>query len=346
MSACGYLWSVPAPTRLVPAAVPAIGEWCRARRRQRPMLVGGRSLTAPPRGLGAVHALEDEGLAVWAFDRAASPAIATVADAVAGYHFEDCDCVIAIGGAVAMEVAKAVALMAGQRSPYRLLAAEPGADGEPVDASGIPPLLVVPATPAAALAIGAVAWIADDSGVARPVRHPALRPGEAILAEDLVAAVPNPVWRRSAAVASLMASDAGVAAAELDDLLADAGDAGGPVRTALRLASAVEGASGPRRRLALTAAIAGGGDFTAAMAWLTAPAGWLDTARARLDEGRPGPAGGWSDAGSTLPMARIARMVREACGPDDARDLDRILAGVGIDLADVPRRRGRQGRAP
>lgn len=349
MSASGYLWSVPAPTRLAPSAVPAIGEWCRARRRLRPMLVGGSSLTAPPQGLGAVHALEAEGLAVWAFDRAASPAIATVADAVAGYHFENCDCVIAIGGAVAMEVAKAVALMVGQRSPYRLLAVEPGAGGEPVDASGIPALLVVPTTPAAALAVGAAVWIADDSGVARPVRHPALRPGEAILAEDLVAAVPASVQRRSAAVAALVAFDAGVAAAELDALLAGDGGVGGPLRTALRLSSALEGASGPRRRLALTAAVAGGGDFAATLAGLTRPAGWLDEVLGRLaeyraGESRAGDAGTGSDAGSVLPMDRLALMARVACGPDDARELDRLLAEWGIDPGEVRRRGGRRGR--
>ena len=338
MTACGYLWGVPAPTRLVATAVPAIVAWCRSRRLRRPMLVGGGSLTAAPRGLGIVHALESEGLAVWAFDRAASPSLVAVADAVAGYHFENCDAVIAIGGGVAMEVAKAAALMTAQRSPYRDLAAEPGGDGEPVDASGIPALLAVPTTPAAALAVGAAAWIADDAGIARPLRHPALRPGEAILAADLVAAVPPAASDRSVALAALIAADAGVPEPELAGLLGDAGAApaaGDPMRAALGLAAAVEGAGGPRRRIALTAAVASGADFGATMAALAAPASWLDGVRARLGPALDAP-----------PLdARMVRAARSACGPEDAADLDGVAETAGLDGTDAPRRRGRRGRA-
>lgn len=326
-----------APTRLAATAVPAVAEWCRARRLRRPMLVGGGSLTAAPQGWGVVHALEAEGLAVWGFDRAASPSLVTAADAVAGYHFEGCDSVIAIGGAVAMEVAKATALMVGQRRPYRSLAGEPGAEGEPVDASSIPALLAVPSTPAAALAVGAAVWIADDAGVARPLRHPALRPGEAILADDLVAAVPPAVQARSAAVAALIASDAGVAEPELDAVLATAGDAGEAMRAALRLAAAVEGASGPRRRLALTAAVAGGAEFAPAMIALTDPAGWIETVRTRLQAGAPGDWG----PGDWRPDAGVVWATREACGPGDAEELDRVLETLGIGRGEPPRRRGR-----
>lgn len=332
MTACGYLWGVPAPTRLVPSAVPAIVEWCRARRLRRPMLVGSASLTAAPTGIAVVHALEAEGLAVWAFDRSASPSLVTVADAVAGYHFENCDCVIAIGGGVAMEVARAAALMTGQRRPYRELASEPGADGVPVDASGIPPLLAVPATPAAALAVGAAAWIADEAGVARPLRHPALRPAEAILADDMVAAVPPAVRGSSAAVAALIAADAGVPASALDGLLAaEAG--GGPMREALGLAAAVEGAGNPRRRLALTAAVLSGAGFAATMAALTAPSDWLAVVRERL---------GTDEQAALDP--RILRIVRSACGPADAVALDAVVAGLGLEEGAAPRRRGRRER--
>jgi|GEM_PF-773207 len=335
MTACGYLWGIPTPTRLAATAVPAIGEWCRVRRLRRPMLVGGGSLTVAPRGLGIVHALEAEDLAVWAFDRATSPSLATVADAVAGYHFEGCDCVIAIGGGVAMEVARATALMSVQRTPYRELAPEPGAPGEPVDASDIPPLLVVPSTPAAALAVGAATWIADDAGAARPLRHPALRSGEAILADDLVAAVPGRTRIRSAAVAALIAADAGVPAPDLADLLTPVVAEDPPMRAALHLAAAIEGASGPRRRVALTAAVVSGADFATTMAALTAPADWLDAACNRLGA-----------VGSDLvpPDARILRIARDACGPDDAAALDRVLESLGLSGGDGPRRRGRRGR--
>ena len=206
-----YLWSGLVPVRLAPEAVPAIVDWCRSRKVLRPMAVVSGPLAAGSTGLALVHAIEAAGLAVWTFDRAAGASLATVADAVASYHFENRDAVIALGGAVALDVSKATALMSGQRTPYRSLAADPGAEGSPVDASAVAPLLAIPATPAAALSVGAAVWIADETGVARPLRHPALRPTEAILAGDLLSAVPDGSALRSAAVAALIAGDAGVA---------------------------------------------------------------------------------------------------------------------------------------
>lgn len=332
MGDADFLWSGPVPVRFAPAALTAIADWCRARRIVRPALIGGGSLTAAPLGLGLVHGLEARGFAVWTFDRATNPTIAAVADAVAGYHFEFCDAVIAIGGAAAMDVAKAVALMAGQRNPYRLLAPDPGADGEPVDASGIPPVLAVPTTPAAALAANAVIWIADEAGVARPLRHPALRPSEAILAGDLVDRLPPAVHRRSAAVAALTAVDAGAATTAAARVADPGQDLDAVMRAALEVAAPVEAARGPRRRLALTAAIAGGADFAATMLGLAEPADWLSDLRDLLG------------VDGVLPAPALVRAAREACEPHDAAAVDAVLISVGIDPLSVAGRRGRRGR--
>jgi len=304
------------------------------------MLVGGHSLGTPPLGLSVVHGLEAEGLAVWAFDRASSPTVGTVAEAVAGYGFEGCDAVVAIGGGVVMEVAKAAALMVGQRSPYRALADRPGADGDPVDASGVPALLLVPATPAAALGAGAVAWIADETGAARPVRHPVLRPAEAILAGDQVDAVADAAHARSAGVAALIAADAGAPEPDIAALLAPGAGRAEAMERALRLSAVIEAASGPRRRLALTAAVAGGGDFARILTALTAPADWLDVVRERLA------VLGMQGIGVELAGldARTVRAAREACGAADAAELDRVLNGMELAFEAAPRRRGRRGR--
>lgn len=336
MSGFEYLWSVPVPTRLSASALPAIVDWCRARHVSRPMLVGGPSLTATPQALALIHGLEATGLAVRVFDRAGTPSLATVAEAVAGYHFEDCQAVIAIGGAVSMDVAKGAVLMAAQRSPYGALADEPGADGDPVDTSALAPLLVVPATVAAALAVGAVVWIADEVGAARPVRHPALRPSEAVLADDLVNAVPEEVQARSAALAALVAGDAGCTVAEVEGLLRPGGSTTGRMRTALELAATVEGARGLRRRLALTAAVAGGLDFALTLSALMGETAWISDIRGRLGGGASDPA---------LPGANLVRTARAACGTGDLGAFDAMLAGQGIAVPEGPRRRGRRGRA-
>ncbi len=332
-----YLWSGLVPVRLAPEAVAAIVDWCRSRRVLRPMAVVGGPLVAGAPGLALVHAIEAEGLALWTFDRATSASLSTVADAVASYHFENCDAVIGIGGAVALEVAKATALMSGQRNPYGALAAEPGADGVPVDAFAVASLLVVPLTPAAALSVGAAVWIADETGIARPLRHPALRPAEAILADDLLTSVLDGTVLRSAAVAALIVADAGAADDASLGLLRSQVGPGAIVRAGLDLAGLVEAGTGPRRRLALGAAVAAGLGFATTMATLAAPAGWLPAACRRLK----------LDETATPPRAlepSIIRATRAACGPEALAALDRVLAELGLAPADAPRRRSRRGR--
>lgn len=330
ISGDGYLWSVPAPARLAPAALPAIVDWCRSRRVERPMLVGGSWLSALPRGPALLHGLEAAGLAVWVFDRAASPTLAVVADAVAGYHFEGCDAVVAVGGGTATEIGKAAALLTGQRRPYRSLAPDPGIPAETVDASAVPPLLAVPATATAAAATCGALWIADEAGIARPFRHPALRPTEAILADDMVRAVPAAAAARAAAILALLAGDAGEAADGIAALAAS-GSAGGAVRAGFGLAAALEAAPSPRRRLALTAAAAGGVDFGRAMLALSNDAEWPAAVSGPIGPG-------------ILPDAALARLARSACGPTEAGAMDAVLAAAGITVTAAPRRRGRRER--
>lgn len=335
MDGVEYLWSGPVATRLSTTALPAIVDWCRARRVTRPMLVGGGSLTATPRALALVHALEAAELAVWCFDRATTPSISVVADAVASYHFENCDALIAIGSAVAMDVAKGAALMAGQRSPYSALACDPGGEGVPVDASALPPLLALPATPSAAMAVGGVIWIADEMGAARPVRHPALRPGEAVLADDTVMSVPDDARGRSSALAALVAADAGCPDAAVAGLMEPGVSAVTTMRRALAMASTIEGARAPRRRLALTSSVIGGLDFGQTMLALLGQACWRTDAQARL--------GGTPTDVSSL-SADLIRSTRGVCGTSDLIEVDRTLGLLGVEQPGAPRRRGRRGR--
>ncbi|EDP61472.1 hypothetical protein BAL199_22117 [alpha proteobacterium BAL199] len=299
------------------------------------MLVGGASLTATPQAFSLVHALEAAELAVWCFDRATMPSVAVVADAVASYHFENCDALIAIGGAVAMDVAKGTALMTGQRNPFSALASDPGGEGVPMDVSAVPPLLVLPATPAAAMSVGGAIWIADETGAARPVRHPALRPSEAVLADDVIAGVPDGVCNRSSALAALVAADAGCSDAAIGGLLEPSVPAGTMMRRGLDLASAIEGARGPRRRLALTSSVIGGLDFGQMMLTLVGEPRWLGEAQARLGD-RP--------ADRTELGGDLVRSARSACGSDDLTEVDRVLEALGFELPGTPRRRGRRGR--
>ena len=107
------------------------------------------------------------------------------------------------------------------------------------------------------------------------------------------------------------------------------------MRPALKLASAVEGAQGLRRRLALTAAVAGGMDFAWTLSALLGETDWMPEVRLRLGPVPPEP---------LLPGADLIWSARAACGLADRAGFDGMLADRGIDVPEGPRRRGRQGR--
>lgn len=212
------LWGGPAPVRRSDA-MSEIAHCCAALAIRRPLVVGGPSLTEVAGGLPFLHAIERAGIAVRVFDRARSLDIATVADAVATFHFEACDGVIAVGGGLALEIAKTAALMTGQTRPLASFfedLQEPGAADawRAVDGSGVAPWIAVPATPFAATLCGGATVLVDAFTAPRLLRHPGLRPRLTVVDPALCARVPPDIWSRSLAAAVVLAACAELGAVD------------------------------------------------------------------------------------------------------------------------------------
>jgi hypothetical protein len=249
------IWGGPAPVRLGPAAV-EISRWCAASGILRPLLIGGEPAGRIDHLLPLVHELEGEGVSVRLFDKARSADTTTVAEAVAAFHFEDCDGVIALGGAIVMTVAKAAALMVGQNRPFPDFVE--GLDGSwlAIPARSIAASIAVPTTPLAAAFCGGAALVADDLMRACVVRHPKLRPDFIVIDEALTEAVPADAWEISEMATAVLAADAGC---RMADLKPDQSPAWSPGRmlaeVAARLSGPVEAAMSVRHRLSVAIAV-------------------------------------------------------------------------------------------
>lgn len=241
------IWGGPAPVRVGPAAA-EISRWCEAGGILRPLLIGGEPAGRLDLLLPLVHELEGEGVSVRLFDKARSADTTTVAEAVAAFHFEDCDGVIAVGGAVAMTVAKAAALMVGQNRPFPDFVE--GLDGSwlAIPADSIAPSIAVPTTPLAAAFCGGVALVADDLMRACVVRHPELRSDFIVIDEALTETVPADAWEISEMAAAVLAADAGC-------VMTQGGPAQVLAEVAARISGPVERTMSIRHRLSVAIAI-------------------------------------------------------------------------------------------
>ncbi|NQW08490.1 MAG: iron-containing alcohol dehydrogenase [Alphaproteobacteria bacterium] len=172
-------WGGPAPLDIGQPADEALRTWISQYGLKRPLFVTEGDDRGPIDPL--VYRLEAAGVSVQSFDRAHGANIAVVADAVAQYHFEGCDGLIAVGGWTPTMVAKATALMVGQRVPLSALSETLGADRALVDPTAIPPLAVVADTIDAAAATGGLIHIIDDAAAPMVLRHVGLRPRLMIL---------------------------------------------------------------------------------------------------------------------------------------------------------------------
>jgi hypothetical protein len=246
-----------------------LAGWCLLHGITRPLVLGGRPIAEIDILLPLIHALEARGLSVRPCDRARSADTLAVGEAVAAYHLDDCDGVIALGGAVAMEVAKATVLMVGQHRPFVDFIEDGGADPEAepwltASEQEMPRWIAVPTTPLAAAYCGGATVLADDMSRACCVRHPGLRPERVIVDASLSTAIDEDVWRQSLRAAYHVMIDAGASAgaaeitAEMDieDLL---------VHLAARGAGPIEAHVGVLRRLAVSVAARKGARLSAGL---------------------------------------------------------------------------------
>lgn len=220
------IWGGVVALRVGLSAADAIRAWAGPRAARRLLLVheaGARPDTLIP-------VLERAGLAVFPFEHPGGPSVASVAEGVAAYHFDQCDAVVALGGGAVVELGTLAAFMAGQRHPLPDLAADAGA----IDPRGCAPCLAVATELSGLAALGGACVLIDDRGCPFLMRDPHLRAdaaawcpgdsdgrafvaalardaGDATLAEHLIAASPEAAAECALAVAGLLERSIGPA---------------------------------------------------------------------------------------------------------------------------------------
>jgi alcohol dehydrogenase class IV len=128
--------------------------------RQRPLVVTDRGVAALPIFTDLLANLAAGGHDAAVFDGVAgNPTLSQVDAGVAAYRAHDADSIVGIGGGAALDVAKAVALLASH--PGRLLEYEDGVD--PIVAIGpVPHWVALPTTAGTGSEVGRSAVISDD----------------------------------------------------------------------------------------------------------------------------------------------------------------------------------------
>ncbi len=154
-----HTFSFPTRIHFGPGARRRIAKDLRAQGLKRPLVVTDRGLAALPVFAEVLESLSP--LDATAFSGVAgNPVASQVVAGVEAFRAHDADSIIGMGGGAALDVAKAVALMAGH--PGELFEYEDGlADGRPVD-QPVPYWVAVPTTAGTGSEVGRSAVISDD----------------------------------------------------------------------------------------------------------------------------------------------------------------------------------------
>lgn len=175
--------AVPADIRFGAGRVGEVPETVAGWGGRRVLLVTGRS---PSRAVRLVDGLERAGIATTTYAVAGEPGVQTVRDAVTAAG--GCDAVIGFGGGSAIDVAKAVAVLAvSGADPLDHL--EVIGQGQPITRPGLP-CLAVPSTAGTGSEVTRNAVLSGD-GVKASLRSPLMLPRVAIIDPDLLAGVPD-----------------------------------------------------------------------------------------------------------------------------------------------------------
>ncbi|HET8647192.1 MAG TPA: iron-containing alcohol dehydrogenase [Vicinamibacteria bacterium] len=154
------VFSFPTQIHFGPGARLRVGEHLRAQGRRRPLVVTDRGVASLPVFAEVVASLD--GLEVETFsDMGGNPIVSQVTAGAAAFRAHGADAIFGMGGGAALDVAKAVALMA--HHPGQLFEYEDGRpDARPIDRE-IPYLVLSPTTSGTGSEVGRSAVISDES---------------------------------------------------------------------------------------------------------------------------------------------------------------------------------------
>ena len=184
-------WHYPTSIRFGAGRLAELPEACRELGIAGPLLVTDSGLAGAP-FIGRAAALcEQAGMRCALFSEVrGNPSEANVTSGVAAFKEGGHDGVIAIGGGSAMDTAKAVALMVGQRRPLRDF--EDREDWYTrADAAAIKPVVALSTTSGTGSEVGRAAVITDSRDQTKKIIfHPRMLPGRVILDPELTTGLP------------------------------------------------------------------------------------------------------------------------------------------------------------
>lgn len=184
-------WNFPAPVRFGPGRIAELADACAELGIKRPLLVTDPGIVGLPIAQTALQVCVDAGLAVAVFsDVKANPVGQNVADGVKAYRAGKCDGIIAFGGGSALDVGRAVALMAGQTLPLWDFE-DVGDNWTRANAALIAPIVAVPTTSGTGSEVGRCSVIVDEDGPRKVILfHPQLMAGKVIDDPELTVGLP------------------------------------------------------------------------------------------------------------------------------------------------------------
>ncbi|MDX1432970.1 MAG: iron-containing alcohol dehydrogenase [Gammaproteobacteria bacterium] len=184
-------WNYPTAVRFGVGRIAELADACRAAGIERPLLVTDRGLAELPMIREALSRLDAGGLGAALFaDVRGNPVEANVSAGLEAYRGGRHDGIVAFGGGSALDVGKAVALMAGQTRP--MWDFEDREDWYTrADPRGIAPIVAVPTTSGTGSEVGRASVITDERDhVKKIIFHPKMMPSVVIEDPALTVGLP------------------------------------------------------------------------------------------------------------------------------------------------------------
>jgi alcohol dehydrogenase class IV len=187
-------WNYPTAVRFGIGRIKDLPDACKSLGMKRPLLVTDPGLAKLPMITDAISRNEEAGLPTGLFAQLqGNPIEQNVLDGVAAFRTGGHDGVIAFGGGSALDTAKAIALMVGQKR--RIFDFEDREDWySRVDTAGMAPVVAVPTTSGTGSEVGRSSVITDPRDqLKKIIFHPRMLPAIVIGDPALTAGLPGPI---------------------------------------------------------------------------------------------------------------------------------------------------------